>query len=414
MKIRIAKFMCGRGVCRTRLVPAQRRSHVRWGFTVALCMALLVFFVAASGWETTFVDSGPILQDVTSDGFKVVWWDAAATTSVLAIRNRQGEVTVIPARREGTRFEAQAAGLQRSAAYDYWVGAAASYAPDGPSSGQVRTAKRDDEPFSFIVFGDSGRGHKEQYELAELMCRYTSDLILHVGDLVYIGTSDAAYQSAFFDPYRSLLSDAPFYPVLGNHDVIDDGGAKFLSTFSLPANGPLGLAGGRCYSFSYGNAFFVAIDVTLPHSILRHTVAPWLAETLANSAATWRFVFFHYPPYSERHQELAGDGVRRSLVPVMEAGHVDVVFSGHAHRYERTLPLRGGEVSPDDGIIYITAGTGGGSLDGDEPVPPAYMAAFNGTEFGFVSVSVSGNRLHLRQNSIDNRTIDQLSLDKKR
>jgi len=47
----------------------------------------------------------------------------------------------------------------------------------------------------------------------------------------------------------------------------------------------------------------------------------------------------------------------------MTSQRVDVVFMGHDHDYERTLPLYADEVvEPGDGTVYITTGGGGADL----------------------------------------------------
>ncbi len=61
-------------------------------------------------------------------------------------------------------------------------------------------------------------------------------------------------------------------------------------------------------------------------------------------------MFLHKSPYgSSRH---GGDAkVREDLEPLFVKHAVDLVFSGHDHVYERTIPIRG--------VTYVVSGGGG-------------------------------------------------------
>jgi len=51
------------------------------------------------------------------------------------------------------------------------------------------------------------------------------------------------------------------------------------------------------------------------------------------------------------------------MVPVQEAGGVQLDLAGHNRSYERTVPLRGGvEVPQTDGITYVVTAGGGAPL----------------------------------------------------
>jgi len=201
-----------------------------------------------------------------------------------------------------------------------------------------------------------------------------------VGDLVYPRGEAKQYSRKFFKPYEKILRSTPFYPVLGNHDMKTEEGRPFLDTFSLPDNGPAGLEQGRCYWFTYSNAFFVGIDSTLDRDTLQDRVVPWLSEILKSSEAMWKFVYFHHSPYS------SGSGssklIKDVLVPVIEEEEVDVVFCGHAHQYERIGPVLKGEVNRSGGVLYIISGAGGKSLRSIKQLQP-YTAAFYSLSYSF-------------------------------
>ena len=55
--------------------------------------------------------------------------------------------------------------------------------------------------------------------------------------------------------------------------------------------------------------------------------------------------------------------MRKIYEPIFDKFHVDMVFSGHIHSYERTHPIKDGKrvtkESSSDGTVYITVGDGG-------------------------------------------------------
>lgn len=392
-------------------MPRRTASGLRGGrwWTIAAGLAVAALVVSCSNRRT--LDAGPMLQDVRTNSVRILWWQKRVDSGRVLLRGPDGEMRAIPAHRDGFRFEALLTDLQPSTAYNYWVegGASAKGTPQHP--GRFRTAPSPGALFSFLVFGDSGSGKRPQYRLAEVMNRHPADLVLHTGDLVYRKGELRDYPKKFFRPYRHLLASAPFYPVLGNHDIRTGNGQPFLETFCLPTNGPAGIPAERCYWFEYGDARFVGIDSNLDTQTLANAVAPWLRQVLNSSSLTWKFVFFHHAPWAGGSRP-SDAGIRDILVPAIEAGGADVVFCGHNHLYERTHPLRAGEVSPTHGILYVTSGAGGKTLHEETHGGESHLAVFNDSKFSFTRVSIKGPRLELSQVSEDDKILDTVTLAK--
>ena len=74
----------------------------------------------------------------------------------------------------------------------------------------------------------------------------------------------------------------------------------------------------------------------------------WLEDDLANTNKTWKFVFFHLPPYS--CGPWGPQPQVQALHPLFVRYGVDIVFNGHEHNYQRF---------PVDGVNYIITGGGG-------------------------------------------------------
>src|SRR5947209_4321332 len=70
-------------------------------------------------------------------------------------------------------------------------------------------------PFAFFVVGDTGSGTANQNAVRDLMLAAPADFFLHAGDVMY----DYGFDNEFFVPYRDVLPQLAFWPVVGNHDV---------------------------------------------------------------------------------------------------------------------------------------------------------------------------------------------------
>ncbi|GAG22624.1 unnamed protein product, partial [marine sediment metagenome] len=243
-----------------------------------------------------FIYEGPLVQMASEDELTLVWYMTRPVRDGLSVRiDDDGDERVFAAESDGRRTHAVLTGLAPGQTYPYTI----SLGRRTLAQAELRTNKPAGQPFSFIVFGDSGRGGRKQYMLAAQMTAADPDLALHTGDLVYGSGERRKYKERFFAPYRELIRRVNFWPSLGNHDVAEPHfGAPYLEVFELPENGPHDEPPERSYWFDYVSARFVVVDSNLDEAALRDHVAPWLAEVLSGSDATWKFVVFHHPPYT--------------------------------------------------------------------------------------------------------------------
>ena len=387
-----------------------------WKLSLVFAVLRVIGAIARRGTSakrpgTQFLAAGPMLQNTTTNGFTVVWWQPGGVQGVLQVRGGLNVETNCQAIRRGDRCEARATGLASGTAYRYEI---LELGPAGSRRclyvGRARTAPPPNTPFSFLVFGDSGSGDDFQYRLARVMDGYPCDLVLHTGDLVYGDVSPSDYVLKFFQPYRNFLRAVPFYPALGNHDVEVDGGQAFLEKFSLPTNGPPVVPAQHCYWFDYGDARFIVIDSNLDPATLSETVAPWLRRVLQTAGHRWKFIFFHAPPWNGgRHP--ADENVRAALVPTLEESGTDVVFCGHNHLYERTRPLHNGQaVAPTNGVLYITTGAGGKSLHKENYRGSSQLAFYDNSQFSFTWVQVTSDRVEIEQIGETDTILDKVVL----
>jgi hypothetical protein len=368
---------------------------------LARTLAAAVLLAAAPAAAVTLT-RGPYLQMLTTRAVTVAWNTDAAAACSLAIRPLGGVTTVI-AGGTGTACAIAVEGLARGAQYGY-VPRAGSVAL---ASESVFQADHPDLPYTFFVLGDFGCSCSTQRAVRDRMLGSAApaDFILSTGDQVYDSGALADQNPKLFDVYRDLLRAVPFYPTLGNHDWRTDSGGPWRAVWYTPANNPARTE--NYYSFDFGNAHVVVInsnESTSPGSA-QHT---FIDRDLAASRATWKLAAFHHTIYSSGSH--GSSGIRANLVPLFDRHHVDVVFMGHDHDYERTMPLRDDRVVPaGQGTVYITTGGGGSSI---RPVGSSSFTAYAESAFHFTRVRVDGTTLTTEMVRSDGAVRDTMTLVK--
>lgn len=307
------------------------------------------------------------------------------------------------------------AGLTPSSRYYYRVVSGPDTLTDGTDS--FSTAPATTEPFRFLAFGDPGRATPEQIQLAARIDSLNADLAILPGDIIYESGEAANFTPQYFNIYRRTVARTPFYPCLGNHDVVTANGQPYLDAYYLPKNNPP--ANERYYSFDYSNAHFVALEVTVENVAPSAAMLAWLDADLAATAKHWKFVFFHVPMYSNPGGHGGDAAIAAALGPILDARGVDVVFAGHNHFYTRTYPMAGGAVvsatqNPHyvnpGGAIYIVTGGGGRAL---YPLSGSNVyEVLSKSTFHTAVVDVNGTQLTLSAVERDGTVFDSMTLFK--
>jgi len=204
------------------------------------------------------------------------------------------------------------------------------------------------------IYGDVRGGHATHRQIVDAMLGEPLDLIAVTGDMVLHGSDQADWQR-FFTITQPLIASTAYLPAVGNHDLGwdgADGSTQADEIFALPAGPKDRPAGTYWYSYDLADVHLVFLDSNAYERTEQET---WLEADLAAARARnvrAIFAFTHDGPYSRGYHK--GNGIARThYVPILVKHHVDYMFSGHDHLYQR------GEVG---GLRYVVTGGGGASL----------------------------------------------------
>ena len=238
------------------------------------------------------------------------------------------------------------------------------------------------------VFGDAGRGTKDQYDLGTLMAEYQQkfpfDMVLLTGDNIYGKDAPEDMKNKFELPYKTLLDrGVKFYASLGNHDTSNQ---RFYAPFNMN--------GEEYYRLERNGVSMYALN----SNYLDKKQLDWFVDQLKKDPNQWRVAFFHHPPYSSGGRHGSDEDVQKILHPLFVANGIDVVFTGHDHFYER--------VKPQDGITYFVAGAAGKIRKGDLKDRSSITAKGFDSDLSFMLVEFTGDEMHFQAISKAGQTVD--------
>ncbi len=262
----------------------------------------------------------------------------------------------------------------------------------------------------FVVGGDSRTNIAEREKISEAMSKFDPSFVIHSGDLVNDGCIQSEWDSWFSDVESRWIGinnlTIPIIPSVGNHEQPNDPATKYFFQFALPGNE-------RWYSCDWGpDIHIICLDSESPADGSQRN---WLENDLATHANyTWKLVIFHKPPFvSGGH--VPWEPALAYWVPLFDKYHVDIVFNGHDHNYQRSYPLNWNfsQAKPQNfsnGTMYVVSGGWGAPLY--DPQPVWYMACQNRTyHFCVVDVFTNGT-LHFQAKDNYGNTFDEVTIHK--
>ncbi len=303
---------------------------------------------------------------------------------------------------------AELCGLKPGTTYYYQVGAPDHLSPVS----RFRTApdpRHPAPPFTFVAMGDS-RGAPERLARTIRAAVENEDpvLISFGGDWVSDGTRQNEW-SAVFEQAEEWMRSVPILSVIGNHE---SNAVNYFAQFAMPGNE-------NWFAIRWGNAVFVNLTDCFNGAGLWGTYgtactgALMKPESIKNDQTQfmhqifgavhadtiWRFVTHHRPIYSETTDLTHGGSFNTDLktvwAPVFDQYKVTMVFNGHDHYYQRSVPLKADQkqASELDGVNYIvTAGAGATLYD----VKTTDKVKVTKAAIHYVAIDIDGNSLSFR------------------
>jgi hypothetical protein len=132
----------------------------------------------------------------------------------------------------------------------------------------------------------------------------------------------------------------PFYMARGNHEDRGRFATEYMNYFPTPTGKPY-------YYFRDGPVFFLVLDGgedkpdtdieyggLAAYDAYRQEETEWLKSVVASEAFTQaphRVVILHIPPYTSTWYGTME--INRLFMPILNNADIDVMFSGHLHRY---------------------------------------------------------------------------------
>ncbi len=270
------------------------------------------------------------------------------------------------------------------------------------------------QPFVFGFGSDSQNWFENITEKADYIRKNTGKearFWLFGGDLTEMGTQEELW--GWFDVMQPILHYFSFMPVSGNHDIFQ--GALF-GEFSLPRMDALPEEIREfAWSFNYGSLHVLAF-----HSNGESTVEEQLdfIEKDLKAASEdpdieWKIAMFHHPMYSSSTAHGSTDYLQSLVRPLFDAYKVDLTFSGHDHDYERTKPMRGGQIMDSgEGTVYVVSGGFFSKKSYGNGTSDFTAVSFDGESKSYVTVEINGKTLKGTAYNGQHELLDSFTLTK--
>ncbi len=348
----------------------------------------------------------------------VNWWNPSATgdSSVdYGPTSSYGSTVTVPTITNVHHVELT--GLTSGATYHYRVRSS-----DGTISSDAAftVAVASPTSFKFAVFGDTQINYDLHRAQSDHMLTKNPLFVMHTGDMAQEGNNQTDWEN-LYKAEQNLSKSRVIMPTMGNHEV-QPGSQPYYYFFDMYADGLAvpdnGMAayGPRTYSFDYGNTHHIIIS---SYQINAATEKDWIAADLADANANpnikWIFAYMHMPLYTAG-QWAANKTALALWGPVFDQYHVDIVFAGHNHIYERSYPIKNNViVSSGNGTIHTTCGLGanpGGPWNSGSPDAPFFEKWYTPNKTGATYITINGNSLTAELIMVDNAVLDTFTITK--
>ena len=326
---------------------------------IFICLIIVSLDIVTANAQT--VVRGPYLQNGATDGVSIMWRTDTSTVGRVWYGSSPDTLHQIvdEISGEGIDHLVRIEFLTPNTKYFYQIGTNQGTVLAGGDTEHYFSTNpymQVAQPVRIWAIGDSGTANTNAKMVRDAYLELATtekkaDLWLMLGDNAYSTGMDTEYQNAVFDMYPTILRNTILWSTQGNHDYVSN---AYYNVFDLPTKGEGGgLASGteQYYSFDYANIHFICLnsEISSLSGSPSSAMYSWLQEDLLNTSQDWIIAYFHHPPYTKGSHDSDNSSdssgrlfyMRENALPILEAGGVDLVLSGHSHSYERSFFING-------------------------------------------------------------------------
>ena len=358
-----------------------------------LVLSCCILLAARAALAAPTITKGPYVQNARTNAVVIMWETSDSSSAKVQYGLTTSYGQTISSSTLKRLHEIALSGLATDTLYHDKVTSVSSTGTVASADSTFRTAVATTTPFRFVAYGDSRTFASAHAAVVKAIVASAPRLVLHTGDMTRDGTVASYWQTEYFAPAKPLIATTPMYPSLGNHEK---GTTNYYTYFSTPVGG--GTKNEEWYSFNYGSVHFISIDTCTTYSV-GSTQYNWLVNDLKSATAEWKVVLTHYPTYSSGTHG-GSTTMQKVLVPLFEQYHVDMVFAGHDHIYERSLK---------SGIYYFVTGGGGAELYSVGKTSNPYRQ-YSKSAYHHITVDISGNTATIKARGNDGVSFDGVTI----
>lgn len=334
---------------------------------ILLFMLMACSLLGASAQSTFKVNHGPYLQEVTQDGATIVFttsrkafsWvelkphGAAEGEAVKHFNSKDGlkeawntfSAVRVEALKPGTEYDYRIVSKEMRSFQPYKVVFGDSIATQWHTFSTIDPKK---QGASIFITSDMHFDAAKLEKLLHLADYRTCDAFFYVGDMTsYIEDPEAPFTSFIDTSVKLFASSIPFEVVRGNHETRGNLARAYSSYFPKKD--------GKIYgSYLLGDVMIVMLDSgedkaenhwvyagLTDYDAYRTEQAEWLkklVKTEEYKKAKYRIVLSHFPmvmgqEWKDEKEWYGWEDAIRKFLPILNDADVDLLVSGHTHRF---------------------------------------------------------------------------------
>lgn len=206
----------------------------------------------------------------------------------------------------------------------------------------IRTMDASEEDCTFTMINDIHGRDSMMLALTSGLKEQKPDFVVFNGDMVsFMGSTEDIETGFMKRATETFATDVPLVYVRGNHETRGPGFSEYLNLFPSPTNTPY-------FTFRQGPVAFVVLDSgedkpdsdieyggTAAYDAYREAMAEWLKQAVKDEAfrsAPVKIALLHIP-FDKGTGWYGNNELKRLLLPTLNEAGIDLMLSGHTHRY---------------------------------------------------------------------------------